>query len=80
MEYEHIKFHYITFGHIKSGLICNCCKMVTIKPAYILPLINTNEIPEDESYQSIVCLQEVIDTNNKHVLLYFGVWVEHTGE
>lgn len=49
--------------------------MVTLRSAYMLPVYNTDEIPNDESGRSIVCLQEVIDEDNHHWLVYFDVWV-----
>lgn len=73
MVFEHVRFHYVSLGLLKLGLRIQGSQMVTLKPGYILPVFNTDEIPEDESYQSIVCLQEVIDENNNHWLIYFDV-------
>jgi hypothetical protein len=67
-------------SRLKTGMTCQGQRMVTVHAAYILPVINTDEIPEDESYQSVVCLQEVVDDNNHHSLIYFDVWVGFVGE
>ena len=80
MVFEHVRFHYVSLGLLKLGLKIQGSQMVTLKPGYILPVLNTDEIPEDESYQSIVCLQEVIDENNNHWLIYFDVWIGFVGE
>jgi len=80
MVFEHVRFHYVSLGLLKLGLRIQGSQMVTLKPGYILPVFNTDEIPEDESYQSIVCLQEVIDENNNHWLIYFDVWIGFVGE
>ena len=80
MQYEHVRFHYMTLGQLKTGMTCQGSVMVTVRAAYILPVLNTDEIPDDESYQSIVCLQEVIDEDNHHWLIYFDVYVGFVGE
>jgi hypothetical protein len=80
MVFEHVRFHYVSLGLLKLGLRIQGSQMVTLKPGYILPILNTDEIPEDESYQSIVCLQEVIDENNNYWLIYFDVWIGFVGE
>lgn len=80
MMLEHVRFHYVPLGLLKLGLKIQGSQMVTLKPGYILPVLNTDEIPEDESYQSIVCLQEVIDENNNYWLIYFDVWIGFVGE
>ena len=80
MVFEHVRFHYVSLGLLKLGLRIQGSQMVTLKPGYILPVLNTNEIPEDESYQSIVCLQEGIDENNNYGLIYFDVWIGFVGE
>lgn len=80
MMFEHVRFHYVSLGLLKLGLRIQGSQMVTLRPGYILPILNTDEIPEDESYQSIVCLQEVIDENNNYWLIYFDVWIGFVGE
>lgn len=80
MEYEHIAFHYLPLSFLQWGLTWNEERLVTLHKGHILPIINTDEIPENESSQSIVCVQEVIDNNNRHSLFYFDVWIGHVGE
>ena len=80
MEYEHLRFHYMSLSRLKSGIICQGSVMVTVQSAYILPVLNTDEIPQDEPYQSIVCLQEVIDEDNHHWLIFFDVYETFVGE
>jgi hypothetical protein len=80
MAFEHVRFHYVSLGLLKLGFKIQGSQMVTLREGYILPVFNTDEIPEDESYQSIVCLQEVIDEDNHHWLVYFDVWVGFVGE
>lgn len=79
-EFEHICFHYVSLGSLKTGFILQGSRMVTIRQSTILPIFNTDEIPNDESYQSIVCLQEVIDEDNHHWLIYFDVYIGFVGE
>ena len=78
--FEHIRFHYMTIGSFRRGIICEGQQMMTVRNAHILPVINTDEVPEDESYQSIACFQEVVDKDNHHVLIYFGIVEQHFGE
>ena len=78
MIHEHVKFHYTTLSRCHwRGMILQGCRMVTIKPGYILPVINTDEIPDGLPMSTHVCLQEVIDENNKHALMFFNVTHEH---
>ena len=80
MNFEHVRFHYVPMSSLMLGMTCQGSRMVTVRGAYILPVFNTDEIPDDESYQSIVCLQEVIDDENHHWLIYFDVYVGFVGE
>lgn len=76
LQYEHIGFHYVSFSRIKKG-----CQFKTVKIFdRVLLVLNTDEIPEDESYQSIVCFQEVLDEDNHRWLVYFDVFVGFVGE
>ena len=75
MNFEHVCFHYLTIGQLKTGIICQGSAMVTLRGSYMLPVYNTDEIPSNESGRSIVCLQEVIDEDNHHWLIYFDIWV-----
>ena len=54
--------------------------MVRLYSAFMLPVINTDEIPKDIPLSTQVCLQEVIDENNKHSLIFFDVTHEHHWE
>lgn len=79
-QFEHVCFHYMTLGSIKRGMQLQRFRMVTIYAAHILPIFNTDEIPIYESDKSVVCLQEVVDEDNHHWLIYFDVYVGFLGE
>lgn len=79
MNLEHVAFHYIGLGRIFAGEILLGRKIVALSHEHILPILNPEDIPNDESYQSIVCLQEVINEKNEHCLIYFDVYVGFIG-
>lgn len=54
--------------------------MMVLYEGHSLPVLNPDEIPEDESYQSIACFQEVIDESNHRGLFFFNVFIAHVGE
>lgn len=80
MKHEHIRFYYVPLSYCKRGLMLEGCQMVTLRSALILPVVNTEEIPENLPMGTQVCLQEVIDESNKHVLIFFNVTNEHNWE
>lgn len=79
MNLEHVTFHYMTVGHFEVGEMLMGWKMCMLRQGRILPLLNYDDVPTDESYQSILCFQEVINEKNEHWLVYFSVHVSFVG-